>query len=127
MGIPVEWEKKGFDMMVKLLLDMTEPLHWMGKVITGDSGYCVTAGVIALHTHGVFGQLIIKKRRYWPQKVPGDQIDALMLRKGLGDVESFIQNLGGTLFYIHCYKDADYVTKMMSTHGTLDEVEGHST
>ena len=127
MGIPVEWEKKGFDMMVTLLLDMTEPLHWMGKVITGDSGYCVTAGVIALHTHGVFGQLIIKKRRYWPQKVSGDQIDTLMLRKGLGDVESFIQNLGGTLFYIHCYKDADYVTKMMSTHGTLDEVEGHST
>ena len=31
------------------------------------------------------------------------------------------------MFYIHCCRDADYVTKIMSTHGTLDEVEGHST
>jgi hypothetical protein len=31
------------------------------------------------------------------------------------------------LFYIHCRTDADYVTKIMSTHGTLDEMEGHST
>jgi hypothetical protein len=54
-----------------------------------------------------------------------DQIDAHMLKKGLGDVESFVQNLGRTPFYIHYCKDADYVTKMMSTHGTLDKVEGH--
>jgi hypothetical protein len=30
-------------------------------------------------------------------------------------------------FYIHCCRDADYITKIMSTHGTLDEVEGHLT
>ena len=106
---------------------MTAPIHRTGKVVTGDSGFCVTAGVTALHAHGVFGQFLIKKRRYWPQKVPGDQIDEYMKGKALGAVESFIQDLGGTLFYIHCCRDANYVTKIMLTHGTLDEVEGHST
>ena len=93
----------------------------------GDSGFCVTAGVMALHTHRVFGQFLIKKCRYWPQQVPGDQIDAYMNGKELGTVESFVQMLGPTPFYIHCCRDTDYVTKIMSTHGTLDEVEGHLT
>ena len=126
-AFPSKFEKKGYNKTVDLLLDMTEPIHRTGKVVTGDSGFCVTAGVMALHAHGVFGQFLIKKRRYWPQQVPGDQIDEYMKGKELGAVESFVQDLGGTPFYIHCCRDADYVTKIMSTHGTLDEVEGHST
>ena len=54
-------------------------------------------------------------------------IDAHMSRKELGEVESFVQDLGGIPFFVHCCKDDKYVTKIMSTHGTLDEVEGHST
>ncbi len=50
-----------------------------------------------------------------------------MKGKALGAVESFVQDLGGRLFYFLCCRDADYITKIMSTHGTLDEVEGHST
>jgi hypothetical protein len=94
-----KWEQKGFDKTVELLLDMMEPLRRTGKVITGDCRFCVMAGVVALHSHGIFGQFLIKKHRYWPQKVPRDQIDTHMLRKGLGDVELFDQNLGGTPFY----------------------------
>ncbi len=127
VAFPTKWEQKGYDKTVDLLLDLMEPIHRTEKVVTGNSGFCITSGVIALHAHGVFGQFLIKKCRYWPQKVPGDQIDAYMLRKRLGEVESFVQVLGGTPFYIHCCKDADYVTKIMSTHRTLDEVEGHST
>jgi hypothetical protein len=71
---------------------MTEPIHWTGKVVTGDSGFCVTAGVTALYAQGVSGQFLIKKCRYWPQKVPGDQIDEYMKGKALGAVESFVQD-----------------------------------
>jgi hypothetical protein len=110
-AFPSKWEKKGFNKTVDLLLDMTEPIHRTGKVVTGDSGFCVKAGVTALHAHGVFGQFLIKKRRYWPQKVPGDQIDEYMKGKALGVVELFVQDLGGTLSYIHCCRDADYITK----------------
>ena len=104
---------------------MTEPIHHTGKVVTGNSGFCVMAGVMALHTYGVFGKFLIKKRRYWPLNVPGDQIDAYMLRKGLGKFKSFVQDLEGTPFYVHCCKDDNYVTKIMSMHGTLNNVEGH--
>jgi hypothetical protein len=95
-AFPSKGEKKGYNKTVDLLLDMTEPIHRTGKVVTGDNGF--------------------KKRRYWPQKVPGNQIDEYMKGKALGAVESFIQDLGGTLFYIHCCRDADYVTKIMLTH-----------
>jgi hypothetical protein len=41
-----------------------------------DSGFYVTAGTLALHDQGIFGQALIKKRgRYWPVHVPGNQID----------------------------------------------------
>ena len=50
-----------------------------------------------------------------------------MKGKELGAVESFIQDLGEVPFYIHCCRDADHITKIMSTHGTLNEVEGHWT
>ena len=52
------------------------PIHRTGKVVTGDSGFCVAEGVTALHKKGVYGQFLIKKRRYWPKHVPGDFIDA---------------------------------------------------
>ncbi len=39
-----------------------ETIHHMGKVITGDSGFCVALGVMALHQHGVQSQFLIKKR-----------------------------------------------------------------
>ena len=104
---------------------MMKPIHCTEKVVTGDSGFYVMWGVMALHTHGLFGQFLIKKRQYWPQQVPSDQINEYMKGKELGAVESFVQDLGGVPFYIHCCRDADYITKIMSTHRTLDKVEGH--
>ena len=71
----MKFEQEGYNKMVDLLLDMMEPIHCMGKVVTGNSRFCVTLGVTALHAHGVFGQYLIKKCRYWPRIVPGDQIN----------------------------------------------------
>ncbi len=62
-----------------LMLEMTKPIHNTGKVVTMDSGFCVTVGILALHDAGVFGQALIKKRgRFWPKHVPGNQIDEFM-------------------------------------------------
>ena len=91
-AFPTKWEQKGYNKTVDLLHDMTEPIHRTGKVVKGDSRFCVTSGITALHAYGVFGQFLIKKRRYWPHKVPGDQIDEYMKRKGLGAVELFVQD-----------------------------------
>ncbi len=48
-----QFEKKGPTPTVALLLEMTEPIHGTGKVVTGDSGFCVTQGVLALHEVGI--------------------------------------------------------------------------
>ena len=123
-----QWERKYPKApTVATLLAMTEPIHRTGKIVTGDSGFCVTQGVLALHDAGVFGQFLIKKRQHWPKKVPGDYIDRHMSSKPLGYTESYVQEIEGKRFFVHCTKDKDYVTKMMSTHGVLDEIQDHVT
>ena len=93
-----------------------------------DSGFCVTAGILALHDHGFFGQALIKKRgRFWPVHVPGDQIDRHFEDMAIGDTDSLSQVIDGKNCYIHCTKDDGYVTKIMSTHGTLREISSHHT
>ncbi len=95
----------------------------MGKIVTGISGFCVALGVTTLHQQGVHGQFLIKKRHYWPKHVPEDFIDQYMMAKLLGMTETFVQELGGLSFFIHCTCDADYVTKIMSMHGVLEEIK----
>ncbi len=111
--------------MVELLLNMTEPLHRTGKVVTGDSGFCVAEGMMALHEKGVYGQFLIKKRRYWPKHVPGELINAHMVGKSLGETKTYVQDIVGTRFLVHCCRDANWTKKIMSTHGVLDENQDH--
>ena len=37
----------------------------------------------------------------------------------------FIQVINGMRFFIHCTQDDEYVTKVMTTHGILDEIQDH--
>ena len=89
-AFPLQWEKKGFSNTVELLLDMTELIYHTGKVVTGDSRFCVALGVTDLHQQGVHGQFLIKKQCYWPKHVPGDYINQHMMAKPLGTTETFV-------------------------------------
>ena len=97
------------------------------KKVTMDIGFCVTACILHLHDLCVFGQSLIKKRKYWPKGCPGDFIDEYMEGKPLGFVKIFLQDMDGIPFYIHCTRDDRFVTKLMSTHGLLTEVDDHKT
>jgi len=57
-------EFSGYPPTATLMLEMTKPIHNTGRVVSMDSGFCVTAGILAMHDHGVYGQSLIKKRRY---------------------------------------------------------------
>ena len=92
-----------------------------------DSGFCVTVGILHLHKHGVYGQSLIKKRRYCPKGCPGAQIDSYMEGKPLGFVKTLRQDMGGVRFNIHCTRDDRFFTKLMSIHGLLNKVPDHST
>ena len=51
-----------------------------------DSGFCVSAGILAMHSVSVYGQALNKKRwRYWPKDVPGDYIDEHFKEMELGE------------------------------------------
>ena len=47
-----------------------------GKVFVLDSGFCVLQAIVELKKRGLFAAALIKKCRYWPKYVPGDEIIA---------------------------------------------------
>jgi hypothetical protein len=116
-----------FGATVGTMMRMCEPIFGSGKIVTMDSGFCVSKGITKLAENGVYGQALIKKRKYWPKYVPGDMIDEYMSAKAVGEACTFKQVLDGRDFFVHCMKDRDYVTKIMSCHGTLATVQSHKT
>eukprot|EP01082_Thalassiosira_pseudonana_P012650 g11200.t1 g11200 contig5:354636-355736(+) len=108
---------------VKLMLEMTEPIHGTGMIVTMDSAFCVSAGILALHDKGVYDQALIKKRGwYWLRGVPGDEINHFE-GKQIGDFECFVQEKDDKQFLIHCHKEDKYVCKVMSMHGRIEETD----
>ncbi|KAL7474077.1 hypothetical protein ACHAW6_000071 [Cyclotella cf. meneghiniana] len=106
-----------------LMLDMTLPIHGTGEIVSMDSGFCVLAGVLALHDKGVFGQALIKKwDRYWPKRVPGDDINNQFQSKKVGKCDCLQQEMEGKQFVIHCHKEDNYVCKIMSTHDAASKL-----
>ncbi len=53
------------------MLEMTKPIHNIGKVVTMDGRFGVAAGILALHDMGVFVQSLIKTQgRFWLKQMP---------------------------------------------------------
>ena len=71
------------------MLEMTNPVHHTGKVVSMDSGLCVSVGIIVMQNFGMYGQSIIKKRRYWQNNVPGEAINTYFANKELGSAKTF--------------------------------------
>jgi hypothetical protein len=113
--------------MKKTMLEMTKPLHGTGKVVVADSGFCVHDGVIACHKKGVNFQAYVKKRQHWLKGVPGNHIDKYLRGALLGHCKMLVQEFDGVHLLIHFCTDADWVSKIMSTHGMLDEIQDHPT
>ena len=57
-------EFNGYSKTSTIMLEMTKPVHHTGKVVLMDSGFCVSVRIIVMHNFGVYGQSLIKKRRY---------------------------------------------------------------
>jgi hypothetical protein len=121
-------EHAGLGKTVGLMLRMCEPIYGTGKAVVLDSGFCVAKGIVALEAKGVYAGALIKKRRYWPKSVPGGAIDAHFAGKEVGDVDMLeAKTEEGKPFRIFCFKEPDYVMKIMATWMTLDELEDHPT
>ena len=51
-----------------------------------NSHFCVANGIVPLTEKGVYARVLIKKRRYWPKKIPGDLIGQNFADKEVGVV-----------------------------------------
>ena len=88
-----------------------------------DSGSCVTKGLVGLRKKLLFGAALIKKRRYWPENIKGDAIDAHFASKEVGNVDTVKQVEYGVDYCVSFMKEPDYVMKLMTKYGTLEPTD----
>ena len=101
------------------LLRLCKGIFSTGKVVILDSGFCVLEAIIELKKKGVFASAMIKKRRYWPKHVKGDDIKERMKDKEVGTCERLPGILNGIYCDLYALKEPDYILMMMSTYGSL--------
>jgi hypothetical protein len=106
---------------VGLLLRMTRPIWNTGRIVILDSGFCVLSGIVELAKRGLHGGALIKKRRYWPKWILGEEIKAHFAEKEVGSVDCWNGNLNDQVVTVFCFKEPDYVMSIMSAYGTVNE------
>ena len=116
MALPKEHNNKG--KTVGTLLRLTKPIHGSGKLVVLDSSFCVLQGLVELMKLGVFAHALIKKRRYWPKHVKGDEIIQHFANKEVGSADALRGQLDGVPVYIYGMKEPDYTMMLMATYGT---------
>jgi hypothetical protein len=84
-----------------------------------DNGFCVLKALTKLVSVGVYSSAVIKKRRYWPKYVKGDDIDMRFKDSKVGDVGSLAGKLQQERFVFFCMKEEDHVMKLMAMYGAL--------
>ena len=103
---------------VGLLLRILEPIFTKGYVAVLDSGFCVLKGIVELKKRGVYASALIKKRRYWPKYIKGDDIKSHFDGGDVGDCDSWKGQMDEVDFHVYAMKEPDYVMSIMSTYGT---------
>lgn len=107
---------------VGLMLRLTHPIWHTGKLVVMDSGFCVLKGIVEMRKNSVFAAALIKKRRYWPNYIPGDKLDEHFKDKSVRDVDALRGALEGIPFYVFAMKEPDYIMKIMAAGGSLAEI-----
>ena len=67
----------------------------------------------------MFAAALIKKRRYWPKHVSGDEIIAHFKDKDVGAVDAIKGTMDSVPFHIHGMKEPDYIMMLMTMYGTI--------
>ena len=115
-----EFEEKGAT--ASLVARMKKPLWGTRKVVVMDSGFYLVEGLISIVDKGVLGLALIKKRCYWPNGVPAEEILRHMQKKEVVDVDTVRGSIRGESYHIKSIKEPDYVMLMMTTYGTLEHL-----
>ena len=84
-----------------------------------DSGFCVLSGIIVLKKMGVYASALIKKRRYWPKYIKGQEINDYFRMEELGATMRLQGMLAGVKFDVFAMNEPEYVMMLMSAYGCL--------
>ena len=118
---PKQYDEKG--KTVGLVLRMTRSIQGTYKCVIMDSGFAVLDALIELKKVGVLGSMVVKKKRYWPKGVAGDEINAHMATKEVGETDARKGVKDGKSFYVFAMKEPEYTMILLSTFGALTEVD----
>lgn len=111
-----------FGKTVGLLLRLTQSIWYSGKVIILDSGFCVLKGLIELKKKGLYASALIKKRRYWPKHVKGDDVKEHFADKAVGEADAWYGIFENHPWHLFAMKEPTYCMMLMSTYGTLERM-----
>lgn len=102
------------------MLRLCQGIFGTGKVVILDSGFCVLRGIVELAKHGVYASALIKKRKYWPKFINGDEVNHHFLNKQIGECDRLNGKLDGTDFSLMVFKEPEYNMMLMSTYSFLE-------
>lgn len=110
-----------------LLLRLTKAMHNTGKIVVLDSVFCVLKALLDLKKVGFYAAAVIKKWRYWPKHVPGDEIDEKMKDCEIGENKVMTGKLDGEKYNFFMMKELEYIMKMMSIYGDRETADKQET
>ena len=111
-------EYSEFGKTTGLCLCLTKSIHGTGNVVVMDSGFCVLKAIVTLKNNGVFSSALIKKRRYWPKYVKGNEAKEHFADEIVCHFYAKKVELDQCPFYTYGMKEPDYVLLFMTTFGS---------
>ena len=112
---------------VGLLLHLLLPIFNLGMMVILYSGFGVLKGIVELQKNRVYTTALIKKRRYLPKYICGEDIKSHFADKEVGMTDAWAGKLVGVPFHIYAMKEPDYIMSLMSTYETNQQIDRKET
>jgi hypothetical protein len=103
-----------------LVLRAAEGIKGSNRVIGMDSGFGVLAALPELRKRGLHGTIVMKKKKYWPKGLPGDQILEALRMQEIGTTQVLVGKFKGEKIWVGCQVDSKHTTLIANTWSTTE-------
>ena len=122
LQLPVPEHEAEFGKMGGLILRMTKTIRDSNRIVIMDSAFCQLRTLIAMKKRGLYATAVIKKKRYWPKHIKGDDMDEELKDTPIGTSKVLTGVLDGVPYSLVALRDSKHVLKLVSTWGNMDRV-----
>lgn len=113
---PLKYEAE-YGKTASLVIRMTEELSTTGRVVVMDSAFCVMSAIYQLYKRGLYTATVAKKRAYWPRGIPGDEVNAHMAGKPVGELHTRKARMHDMPLLLFAVNHSLYTFILISTYG----------